>query len=424
MRSRSLWRLQFLLLISGMSLASHPASIFAASSGDENTTRLATVRRLLRQTPLIDGHNDVPWQYRKKNGDLNAINLAADTSQPPLSMVTDIPRLRAGCVGGQFWSVYIPSLLEGPVALQAVVEQIDIVHRMVARYPDTFAMAYTADDIEREHKRGRIASLIGMEGGHSINNSLASLRMLYQLGARYMTLTHVKNNDWADAAGDQPRHHGLSPFGEDVVREMNRLGMLVALSHVSDDTMRPALRITKAPVIFSHSSARALCGHHRNVPDDILSLTATNGGVVMVAFLPAFIVDRERADSEAWQVEEDRVKAAFPDNEPKLKAARVEWRKSHPEPPPATLEDVANHIDHIRSQVGADHIGIGSDFDGYSGATRGLEDVSCYPALFAELLRRGYSAGDIRKIAGQNLLRVLRQAEEVSRKLQKESARS
>ena len=233
---------------------------------------LAEVRRLLRETPLIDGHNDLPWQYRKLSNDLNAINLRADTSK--LKVVTDIPRLRAGGLGGQFWSVYIPATLPGPAAVKAVIEQIDVVHQMVARYPDTFELALSAADIERIHHHGKIASLIGMEGGHSIDNSLAVLRMTYALGARYMTLTHTKNLDWADAAGEPPEHHGLSPFGEDVVREMNRLGMLVDLSHVSDDTMRSALKATKAPVIFSHSNARALCRHPRNVPDDVLKLTA------------------------------------------------------------------------------------------------------------------------------------------------------
>src|SRR5256885_10465367 len=238
----------------------------ATSSAQPNDKQLAEVRKILREAPLIDGHNDLPWQYRKLSNDMSAINLRADTTK--LKLATDIPRLRAGGLGGQFWSVYVPGTLNGADAVKAVLEQIDVVYQMVAQYPDTFELTRSAADIERIHRQGKIASLIGMEGGHSIDNSLAMLRMTYALGARYMTLTHTKNLDWADAAREPPDHHGLSPFGETVVREMNRLGMLVDLSHVSDDTMRAALRISKAPIIFSHSSARALCHHPRDVPDD------------------------------------------------------------------------------------------------------------------------------------------------------------
>ena len=380
---------------------------------------LARVHKILRQVPLIDGHNDVPWQYRKRSNDFSAIDLTADTSKLNPPMATDIRRLRAGCVGGQFWSVYISHSLSGPAAVKAVLEQIDVVHYMVARYPETFELASTAADVERIHHHGKIASLIGMEGGQAIDNSLAMLRMTYALGARYMTLTHVKNIDWADAAGEKPEHHGLTPFGEEIVREMNRLGMLVDLSHVSDDTMRCALKVSKAPIIFSHSSARVMCDHPRNVPDDILKLTAANGGIVMVAFVPGFIAETERRYSIGEKKEEDRLKEQFSDDAKKQEDGIIIWRQSHPEPHTAKLSDVADHIDHIRQVAGIDHIGLGSDFDGFSGGIAGLDDVSCYPALLAELLRRGYSTSDIKKVAGLNLLRVLRAAEAVSAQLKR-----
>ena len=399
-----------------------PAAIFLMTSFSLAATapdpaakyRLAEVRKILQQVPLIDGHNDLPWQYRKRGNDLTAIDLNRNNRALKPAVVTDIPRLRAGGVGGQFWSVYVPAIPAGATAVQAVLEQIDVVHRIVARYPKTFELALTADDIERIHRHGKIASLIGMEGGHSINNSLATLRMTYAMGARYMTLTHTRNTDWADAAGDEPKCHGLTPFGEQVVLEMNRLGMLVDLSHVTDETMRATLRVTKAPVIFSHSSARALCRHARNVPDDVLELTARNGGVVMACFMPGFVVERERADLEARDKEEDRLKKLFPDDEAKVETELSAWRQTHPAPAPATLADVADHIDHIRKVAGVDHVGIGSDFDGFRGAPEGLEDVSCYPPLLAELMRRGYTKAEIRKVAGLNLLRVFREAEKVS----------
>jgi membrane dipeptidase len=395
------------------------AMTLASSSAAQKPDRhLAEVRRILRQVPLIDGHNDVPWQYRKRETNFSGLDLARDTSELKPTMHTDIPRLRAGGVGGQFWSVYVPTKLSGPEAVQATIDQIDVVHRMCARYPETFELALTAADVERIHRKGRIASLIGMEGGHSINNSLGTLRMMYRLGARYLTLTHVKNTDWADAAGDEAKHNGLTPFGEEVVREMNRLGMLVDLSHVTDDTMRAALRVSKAPVIFSHSSARALCDHVRNVPDDVLRLTATNGGVVMVCFLPSYVTEVDRKDGSRAKAERDRLAELYGDNMQKVTEGMAEWRKTNPDPNAATLSDVADHIDHIRKIVGVDHIGIGSDFDGFNGAVRGLEDVSKYPDLLAELLRRGYSKDDIKKIAGVNVLRVLRGAERIAKELQ------
>ena len=387
------------------------------SAADKPDRHLAEARRILRQVPLIDGHNDVPWQYRKRSNDFSALDLAHDTAGLKPPMHTDIPRLRAGEIGGQFWSVYVSVKPSGAEAVQATIEQIDVVHRMCARYPETFELALTADDVERIHRKGRIASLIGMEGGHSINNSLGTLRMMYRLGARYMTLTHVKNTDWADAAGDVAKHYGLTPFGEDVVREMNRLGMLVDLSHVTDDVMRAALRVSKAPVIFSHSSARAICDHVRNVPDDVLRLTAINGGVVMVCFLPSYVNEIDRKDGELAKVERERLEAIHGDDAKQVTAGMAEWRKTHPDPNAATLNDVADHIDHIRKIAGVDHIGVGGDFDGFTGAVKGLEDVSKYPDLFAELLRRGYSKDDIKKIAGLNVLRTLRGAERVAKGL-------
>ena len=389
-------------------------SFTPASAADPNAANLATIRKIFREVPLIDGHNDVPWQYHRLKADFDTLDFARDTSQSPAGMVTDIPRLRAGGVGGQFWSAYVPTSLTNGAAVQAVLEQIDLIHRMVARYPETLELALTADDIERIHRKGKIASLIGMEGGHSIGNSLAALRMTYRLGARYLTLTHTKNTGWADAAGDVVQHHGLTPFGEEVVREMNRLGMLVDLSHVTDETMRAVLKVTRSPVIFSHSSAWALCHHPRNVPDDVLRLTAANGGVVMVCFLPGYVTEAERVQFEAAMAERSRLRANFGDNAGQIEAAMDQWRRAQPAYPRAKLTDVADHIDHLRKVAGIDHIGIGSDFDGFHGAVEGLEDVSKYPALFAELLRRGYSKQDLRKIAGQNLLRMMRAVEKVA----------
>jgi membrane dipeptidase len=400
-------------------------SMIANVSGAENKTEtpaearhLVEVRKILKEVPLIDGHNDVPWQYRKRSNDFSAINLREDTRKLKNPMVTDIPRLRAGGMGGQFWSAYIPATLDGPDAVKAVLEQIDVVHHMMQEYSDTFELALTADDVERIHRKGKIASLIGMEGGHSIDRSLATLRMTYALGARYMTLTHTKSLDWADSATDDPKCHGLSPFGEKVVLEMNRLGMLVDLSHVSDDTMRAALKISKAPVIFSHSGARAVCNHPRNVPDDILKLTAANGGVVMACFMPGYVSNRERLDMEVGDKEKERLEKLYPNDEAKVREGFQAWRKEHPEPEPATLQDVADHIDHIRKIAGIDHIGLGADFEGFHGGLKDLDDVSCYPALLAELMRRGYTKDDIKKVAGLNILRVLREAEKVSKTLQ------
>jgi len=349
---------------------------------------------LHKQTPLIDGHNDYPWALRDidPGRDLSK----ADIAEPVPKLMTDIPRLRQGGVGGQFWSVYTPSTMMGKEATRVTMEQIDTVHRMTERWPTVFQIARTADDIDRAFKAGRIASLIGMEGGHSIDNSLAALRMFHVLGARYMTLTHSSNLAWADSATDKPVHGGLTKFGEEVVHEMNRLGMLVDLSHVSPDTMEDALRVTEAPVIFSHSSARAICNVPRNVPDNILQIVAKNGGVVMVTFVPGFI-SQAVADFNA----------------------RPEAERKGMTAPRATLSQVADHIDHIRKVAGIDHIGLGGDFDGITQVVQGLEDVSKYPDLTAELLKRGYKDDEIKKILGLNVLRVMRQVEKVAAGLQK-----
>jgi membrane dipeptidase len=383
-----------------------------------DTARLNTVEQILRQVPLIDGHNDLAWRFREEcNGDLNGIDLARDNRGHLPALVTDIPRLRAGHVGGQFWSVYVPAMSNKSDAVVAVLEQIDLVHRMIARYPNDFELALTADDVVRIHRQGKIASLIGMEGGHSIGNSLGVLRQTYALGARYMTLTHLQRNDWADSATDETAHHGLTPFGEEVVREMNRLGMLVDLSHVSDETMRAALKISQAPVIFSHSSARALCHHLRDVPDDVLQQVALNKGVVMVTFVPEYLTEIDRADEIKEGKEKKRLRALYPNDKVKVKEGVAAWRVLHPDPRHTTLLDAADHIDHIRKVAGIDSVGIGSDFEGFDNPPRGLDDVTCYPALLAELLKRGYSEDDIKKVAGLNLLRVLRAAEDVSAKL-------
>jgi membrane dipeptidase len=378
---------------------------------------LAHARALHKQSPLIDGHNDYPWALREHSPARDLASL--DIRQPQPSIMTDIPRLKAGGLGGQFWSVYVPVELQGQSAVTATMEEIDTVHRMVRKYPETFELALTAADVERIFKAGKIASLIGMEGGHSIDNSLADLRMFYRLGARYMTLTHSSNTPWADSATDTPKFGGLAPFGEEVVKEMNWLGMLVDLSHTSPDTMADALRVTQAPVIFSHSDARALNDHPRNVPDNILQQLPANGGVVMVTFVPGFLSPKVNDWNKLQTAEQDRQKAAHPNDPAAVKAAVDAWTAANPAPR-ATITDVADHIDHIRKVAGIDHIGIGSDFDGITQVVQDLDDVSKYPSLTAELLRRGYSDADIKKILGQNVLRVMREVEKVSKKLQAE----
>jgi len=381
---------------------------------DDLDTRVATV---LKATPLIDGHNDLPWQYhRRVNNHLSQLDLASDLTQIERPTDTDLPRLRRGRVGGLFWSVYIP--IEGyggkPSAVQAVMDQIDLVKRLINHHEDDLELALDASSIRRIHKAGKIASLIGMEGGHSINNSLASLRQLYELGARYMTLTHSKGLLWADSATDTPRHGGLTGFGELVVLEMNRLGMMVDLSHVSVETMRDALRVSRAPVIFSHSSAYAVTQHARNVPDDILALVGKKRGVVMVNYLTSYVSEPMRL----YRVALERHQAMLNrDHEPDAAGELMaQWSALHPAPE-VTLFDVADHIDHIKAVAGIEAIGLGADFDGMPPGPVGLEDVSTYPALLKELLIRGYSDQDIANIAGENLLRVMTDVEAVAARL-------
>lgn len=349
-----------------------------AGAGERASDALLRERaeRILAEAPLIDGHNDFPSQVLERGGSLETVDLA----RPQPALHTDLSRLRAGHVGGQFWSAYVPADSMHRGALRHALRQIDVIHRMIERYPE-LEDARTAEDFERIGRSGRIASMIGVEGGHAIEGSLSALRVFHELGVRYMTLTHSLTTDWADSGTDQARHGGLSAFGEEVVREMNRLGMFVDLSHVSPETMRDALRVSRAPVLFSHSSARGVTDQPRNAPDDVLRELARNGGVIMVTFVPQFV---------------------------------------NADPAAASLADVADHVDHIRRVAGIDHIGIGGDFDGISSVPVGLEDVSTYPALFAELLRRGYSEADLRKIARENVVRAMRQMEEVAGRLRRE----
>lgn len=373
---------------------------------------LARARELLREFPVVDGHNDLPWALREQVGyDLDARDIAADQSA---ALHTDLARLREGCVGAQYWSVYVP--YEQPYPLAATLEQIDCVRQLLDRYPGDLRAAYTADDLEAARAEGRIASLMGAEGGHSIENSLGALRMLHALGVRYMTLTHNSNVDWADSATDEPRHGGLTAFGRLVVREMNREGMLVDLSHVAPSTMRDALDASTAPVIFSHSSARAVCDHPRNIPDDVLERLAANGGVAMATFVPKFVLQA----AVDWTVEADENLRAHGfhhlDTTPEAMKVHQAFEEAHPRPR-ATVSTVADHLDHMREVAGVDHIGIGGDYDGTAFTPDGLRDVAGYPNLVAELLDRGWSRADLAKLTWGNAVRVLRDAEAVARDL-------
>lgn len=368
-------------------------------------------RKLHAEALVIDGHNDLPFRYRMKNDLALKVH---DLRQPQKEFHTDIPRLRDGGLGAQFWSAFVPaSSAKKGTAVRETLEQIDVIHRLVAAYPDVFAMAGTADDVVRLRAAGKIASLIGVEGGHSIDNSLGVLRTYYSLGVRYLTLTHTENVDWADAATDQPRLKGLSPFGEDVVREMNKLGMLVDISHVSPEVMKHVLRITRAPVIASHSSAYALAPHPRNVPDDVLRLVKDNGGVIMVNFYSGFIVpEGARATQQMFRVGRELRQRYSNDTE--FHAAMSQWMKENPFPR-GSIHTLVDHIDHIVKVAGVDHVGLGSDYDGISTVPEQLDDVSCYPLITQELLNRGYDREAILKILGGNVLRALRQAEAVAR---------
>ncbi len=407
----------YLALATMLALA---APVAAADDAD-----LARAHKILAQQPIIDGHNDWAEQLRGQFGEKWwSVDLMADGRKFEKPLQTDIPRLHAGQVGGQFWSVWVPASITGPAAVKATLEQIDIIRGIVLRYPKDFELAATAADMRRIQKTGKVASLMGVEGGSQIDNSLPVLRQFYNLGVRYMTLTHVRHNDWADSANEAPRKEPLTDFGKAVVHEMNRIGMLVDLSHVSPGTMKAVLAVTKAPVIFSHSSSRAVVDHPRNVPDDVLAMLPANGGVVMVNYAPGY-VSRARMEYDAARA---GVVASY--NAPpysglyigqpdRAAAALAEWDKAHPAPE-TTLSQVADHLDQMAKIAGHDHVGIGSDLDGIDSTPTGLEGVETYPALIAELLRRGWSDEDCRKLAGGNILRVLEAAEKVSAGMQGE----
>jgi membrane dipeptidase len=397
-------RLLFLLTLFTPALA-------MAQASDKSLER---AKAIIKAAPIIDGHNDLAWEIRTNKAapfDVDAYDLRQTTPGH-----TDFARLAAGGVGGQFWSIYVPGEVKDSGYAKIQLEEFDIARRFIAKYPDKFTLALTAADIEAANKQGKIASLLGMEGGHAIENSLGALRMYYDLGARYMTLTHNVTLDWADAALDKPLHSGLTAFGREVVLEMNRLGMMVDLSHVSPGVMSDALDVTQSPVIFSHSSARALVDFPRNVPDSILARMPKNGGVVMVTFVPSF-VSTEVMQWELKAREWKPVGVAETDTAA-VKAQRAEWLKANPAPK-ATLAQVADHFDHVKKIAGADHVGIGSDFDGIDSTPTGLEDVSTFPVLFAELIRRGWSDDDLKKLARNNILRVLKENERVAAGLQK-----
>src|SRR5689334_5802153 len=377
----------------------------------------ARIDRILKATPLIDGHNDLAEILRENYGGKTEGLASGTDAWKPKSVMTDMARLRAGRVGGQFWSVFIPADVQGDRAIRNTLEEIDIVKRFIAAYPRDLEQAYTADDVVRIHKSGKVASLIGVEGGHQMAHSFAALRQYYNLGARYMTLTHFKTTDWADSATDAPQHNGLTDYGKSVVHEMNRIGMLVDLSHVSEGTMMSALDVSKAPVIFSHSSAKAIDGHPRNVSDAVLSRLAQNGGVVMVNFAPDYVNEaiwKWSADRDAEAARVARMNTGHPKAD--IDAAMDAWTKAHPQPV-ATVQQVADHVDHIAKIAGYDHVGIGGDLDGIPSVPLGLTGVQDYPNLFAELIRRGWTDQNLAKLAGGNILRVLRQAEAVSKSM-------
>jgi membrane dipeptidase len=406
------------LLLLSAALAMMP-SVASAQPIDPKVQ--ARIDRILKATPLIDGHNDLAEQLRENYG-LTVEGLASGTDRrPDHPLMTDMARLHEGRLGAQFWSVYIPSEVTGDHAIRDTLEEIDTVKRFVAAYPNDLELARTAEDIVRIHKGGKVASLIGIEGGHQIGGSLAALRQFYDLGARYMTLTHFKNNEFADSATDDPKWHGINDFGRTVIHEMNRLGMLVDLSHVSPETMRDAIQASKAPVIFSHSDARALADHPRNVPDDILKKLAANGGVVMVNFYLGHLSEPYRIWSGEQAAESARLAALYV-GQPDLRKAKLdEWKQAHPAPK-ADVGLIADHIEHVVKIAGFDHVGIGGDLDGigFDEAPPGMNSVAGYPLLFAELIRRGWSDENLSKLAGGNLLRVLRQAETVAASMKNE----
>jgi len=388
------------------------------SSRPADDVYLARAKRILSQTPLIDGHNDLPWRIREDSvarGNVDAYDLRRRTPGH-----TDLDRLRKGMIGAQFWSVYTPGEYGDSGYARVQLEQIEIARGFIAKYPDRLALALSANDIRRDFKQGKIGSLLGLEGGHAIENSLGALRAYYDLGVRYMTLTHNVTLDWADAALDSAKHNGLTPFGDSVVREMNRLGMLVDLSHVSAGTMSAALKVSQAPVIFSHSGARALVDVPRNVPDSILRRVTANGGIVMVPFVTGFVSPAVLLYDQSTRPLMKDLQAKYGNDTAAITREIKQWRAAHIEPR-ATLSQVADQIEYVRKVAGVDHVGIGSDFDGITEVVQGLEDVSTFPALFAELAKRGWSDSDLRKLAGENFLRVFAQAEAVSKRLQREN---
>ncbi len=391
-------------------------AVLAAPAGLAARTPEQVAAAALRAAPVWDGHNDVPEQLRERRNnligsfDFRDTTGTADPANNRVAMQTDLPRLRRGRVGAQFWSVYVSTALTEQQAVQATIEQIDVMKRLIARYPQDLQYVTTAAEAQRAMRSGRIASLLGMEGGHSIGSSLGVLRQMYALGARYMTLAHFKNTSWADSATDAPAHDGLTDFGRDVVREMQRLGMLVDLSHVSEATMLDALDVAKAPVIFSHSGVRAVNSHPRNVPDTVLDRLKANGGMVMVVTLPSYVSEEVRGWTVRQAAEKARLEADRVGDPAGAKAALALWTKANP-PPRATIAQVADHIDHVVKRIGIDHVGVGGDFDGMASTVQGMDDVSGYPALFAELARRGYTQAELEKVASRNMLRVLREAE-------------
>ncbi|RIX29058.1 dipeptidase [Sphingomonas edaphi] len=388
------------------------AAAFSASAQPIDSRTQARIDKVLKATPLIDGHNDLPWALRQDfNLSVEGLESGTNSRTPPL--MTDMQRMRTGRVGGQFWSVYISGTITGDEAIRTTIEQIDAARRIINAYPAHLQLASTADDMVRVHRQGRIGSLLGIEGGRQIGGSLAALRQFYELGARYMTLTHSQTTEWADSGTDAPKHGGLSPFGEAVIKEMNRLGMLVDLSHVSPETMRDSLRVTRSPVIFSHSDALALNPHPRNVPDDVLQLLKINGGVVMVTFVPPFLQRDALEWSSRKSAEEARLKALNPNDPKKVEAELTAWVGANPRPA-VKVGAVADHIEHIVKLSGYDQVGIGGDLDGIDVTVDGLGGVEDYPNLFAELIRRGWSDANLAKLAGGNILRVMRQAEAVA----------
>ena len=401
-------------------------ALLAAPAAAAPDPYAARVERILKATPLIDGHNDWAESLREREGEGRwTIDLTQGLDRKPVPYNTDITRLRQGMVGGQFWSAWVSANLPPLEQVKQTLEEIDLIRQIVARYPQTFELATTAADVRRIHKAGRIASMIGVEGGNQIDNSFSVLRAYKALGAGYLTLTHSRTIEWADSATDDPKHGGLTPFGEAVVHELNRLGMLVDLSHVNEDTMKDALRVTKAPVIFSHSGARGVDDHPRNVSDELLKLVAANGGVVMVNFSRGYVSDAYRRWAAEEAAEKTRLNAPpfgglYIGQPEKAAAALEEWRRAHPAPK-VTLIDVADHIDRIAKVAGIDHVGIGSDYDGVDNSLpAGLESVATYPALLAEMLRRGWKDADVAKLAGGNVLRVMTEAEKVAASMKNE----